>query len=171
MTAKGVRVDDVSWSGFWCQGSGAWFGGRIENFAMFMDAYSITMPTLRSALAEDDADGVFRSLTYRRDWMVFEEELCFHAITFYHPLEVMAWDMKLEVAEKEWERFCEAAKAIFRDAAAELYKQLEAEYEYLTSDETILESLITADYMEGILDDYEFHGTEEDHKGKDAIAL
>ena len=93
------------------------------------------------------------------------------APAFDHPLERAAWEMKKVAAEQEWTDFVERSIGILRGHADQLYSDLEAEYEYLTSDEQVLESLIANGSLEEQLERYESDSPEEDYEGQDAAPV
>lgn len=147
---KGISTttNDMNFSGFWSQGDGACYAGTIHSSDMkrFMDAHDLSEQyesayffaqleqlyvtinrtgshychshTMRVSLVDDFADdfgeGSLRSEVYQ----VMEKDF----VTNFDSLE------------KHIEEIC-------RGYADELYKRLEDEYDYLTSDEVVIEAL------------------------------
>jgi hypothetical protein len=93
------------------------------------------------------------------------------APAFDHPLERAAWEMKKVAAEQEWTDFVERSIGILRSHANQLYRDLETEYDYLTSDEQVLDALIANGSLEEQLERYESDSPEEDHEGQDAAPV
>lgn len=177
MMNRGFYVDSIQFSGFWSQGDGASFSGHVDHFAAFWSAHGITMPLVQEMLDQ----GHTNTLSL---WCVTERSMYVHSGTmttqdgfhlddpaFDHPLERAAWEMKKVAAEQEWTDFVARSIVIFRDHANQLYRDLETEYDYLTSDEQVLESLIANDSLEEQLERYEPDSSEEDDEGQDTAPV
>lgn len=160
MEGIGIDVDRMYFSGFWNQGDGACFDGRVTDWAKFFTACGITDPQL---LAHAEQYFYFNSKQsgryYHSNSMDFsfdlpvpdsdEDEMFLEEYSPYSGRLDDLRDVALIVAINAYtetglyDQFREA----FKDKADELYSQLEEEYEYLTSDEAILESLETNDCL------------------------
>lgn len=176
MSDVGIYVSQMHFSGFWSQGDGASFEGHISDLALFIRKHSIEAPTILSLLSEDSFDGDFK--TYVRGYYVhsgcmsFEHQQEFTGPDYNDPLLDAAANVKNGLAEEEWiELTLNRAPDIFRGYADDLYRSLEQEYEYLTSDEQVLELLISNKLLEAELEPYESDCTEEGDEGTDPDAL
>lgn len=138
---KGVQVDDIVFSGFWSQGDGAAFAGKVYVYEwmeiMKLDAqYPIAylacksdgsyvtlrrgsgynmLSNLEDHLYDSEPEGVFAGLD-EMEWRELVEEQ-FDAMS----------------VESEILTYCE-------DLAKDLYKSLRDEYDHLTSEESFIES-------------------------------
>lgn len=159
MKAIGIDVDKMYFSGFWSQGDGACFEGQVRDWELMLKSIGYTDPVLVQ-FAKDN--WVFTSTHsghyYHSNSMSFsyplegtgetEEWL----ISVYGPerddddLRNRVWAAKLMQFDFEQihNELCEA----FKSHADDLYKMLEQEHEFLTSEECILESLDANDMLE-----------------------
>lgn len=145
MGAIGVYVGAIYFSGFWSQGDGACFEGYITDWVKFLTA--LDKPETARILADlGDLGGCTEvSLAWRHSGRSYHE----HCITFIvglaidnpydemeQPLRHAAWEAihgangPLAPLEEEFIEF-------LRGKMRTLYRQLEKEYEYLTSDEEV----------------------------------
>lgn len=176
MKDLGIAVVTMYFSGFWSQGDGASFKGRIDDLALFIQKHNIEAPTILSLLSEDSIAASFRSSVSghysHSGCMSFEHELQFTGPDYDEPLLQAAATIKNDLAEKEWDKLVsDLAPGIFRGYANELYRSLEQEYEYLTSDEQVLELLISNGLLEEEVERYELDCGEEGDEGTDSDAL
>lgn len=150
MGGMGVLVikDDIHFSGFWSQGDGACFAGQVRNWHKFLTAtghlelagfYQTLPPAIH--LRWDTAgsrychEGCMQLSRLSDLWLdnPYDEES--------DPVRYTAWKHTQPEGgpfyslEKEFLEF-------LRDQARQLYRDLEAEYEYLTSDEAIDEYIL-----------------------------
>ncbi|CAB4123520.1 hypothetical protein UFOVP48_20 [uncultured Caudovirales phage] len=139
---QGVRVDNITFSGFWSQGDGAAFAGRVYVYEwMEQKGYDLTHPA--AYLASKD-DGSYVRLEIGRGnnmranydgWVYTEPSGVFIG------LEFQAWESLVEEQlddisiEAEVLSFCE-------DLAQELYTDLRDEYEHLTSEAMFIEHCV-----------------------------
>lgn len=176
MCDVGVHVCQMYFSGFWSQGDGASFTGAINDLALFIQKHNIKSPMILSLLSEDNIAASFVSQVRGRyvhsGCMNFEHGISFIGPDYDEPLLQAAAAVKNDLAEKEWDELtCNLAPGICRGYADELYRDLETEYDYLTSDEQILESLIANDHLEQALERYEPDSSEEGDEGQDAALV
>ena len=147
MSAIGVYVKTIYFSGFWSQGDGACFEGHVADWVKFLTA--LDKPDAARAMADrEDYTGV--SLAWSHSGHYYHE----HCTTFdadlaidnpydgaKQPLRRVAWeavhgiDGLLAPLEDEFVEF-------LKDKMRDLYKQLEEEHEYLTSDEVVTEDIL-----------------------------
>ena len=165
MDAIGIEVERMYFSGFWSQGDGAMFEGRVFGWEDFL-----------KSLGYEDA-----ALITHASQFVFRVS---HSGHYYHenctdfysnlPLPESADDEDFAIGYSEHERgslheavwlallngYDEASFeaefiAVFKNHMRELYNRLEAEYDDLTSDESVLASLDANDMLTDIIDELE----------------
>jgi len=138
-------VDKVYFSGFWSQGDGAMFeysgikGQLISDFLLTLD-----LSPMRKAWLNNNA-GFYGNGKQRGCYN--HEKSCSHSIS----LEVDNGDILYGSNFREWiesfdSQFEEFVIDKYESMCCDLYSTLEKEYNYLTSDEVIKESLIENDY-------------------------
>ena len=140
--ALGVRVDDIQFSGFYSQGDGVAFSGRVYVYDwMERNGLDVTHPAAYMA-CKDDGSYVAIEKSHRHNTMRTNLEA-----PLYYPdpcgifigLDEDAWEWLVSEQiddldiEDEVLSFCE-------ELAGKLYKNLEAEYESLTSEEAFIDS-------------------------------
>lgn len=152
MKEKGIETDlsCVHFSGFWSQGDGARFTGSVDVSKFFaahpdlLDSFPYHKQMLEVGGYDD-----FGITIGSNDSRYFHEYTMNVAVLYDVDLEDH-FDMDTplgEWAHKELDRGLDAETAQFqedvldlvRDYARKLYRDLEAEYEHLTSDETVIE--------------------------------
>lgn len=132
--AVGVEVDakDISFSGFWSQGDGASFTGRVVDLAKFVAA--VAPDNHRLAWLAEVPDSVFIEF-YRTSHHYSHENTCSTRTEEYFgrrrredsPLYAVL--AELEADAEAW-RYAESRR---------IYRELEAEYDALQSRENLLE--------------------------------
>lgn len=148
MEKVGIQVDKIYFSGFWSQGDGACFEGRIDRPLRFLRKhFPGKYPMLRKLIA---LGGDLKFYCSHRGHYYHENSTsfdyyCDHFENLINPDD----DLRAEVVgvmdsqlDEELVEFEEEAKEIFRDYMRGLYRDLETEYEHLTSDETVWETII-----------------------------
>lgn len=166
MDKIGIEVDKMYFSGFWSQGDGACFEGRVYSWEDFLTSLGYTCPAL-IALAET---GWRFSVKHRGNYhhenctrfdaclntldsndAVDDDDFAQTFSPYQSEIQTAAWmaliaDYKRDDLE---EQFTEA----FKDHMRALYNQLEEEYDHLTSDEEILDSLEANEELEEAIND------------------
>jgi len=136
----GVRVDSITFSGFYSQGDGAAFTGRVYVYEwMEQTGHHITHPAAYLGCKDD---GSYVSLTTGRgnNMRANLEEYANQTAPsgIFANLEQTAWEELVDEQiialriEDEVLSYCE-------DLAATLYRDLRDEYEHLTSEEMFIE--------------------------------
>lgn len=169
MDAIGIEVQRIYFSGFWSQGDGACFEGRVFSWEDFLPSLGHTDPALITLANHSHwAFGVeHKGHYYHENCTRFntclatldcndaldEEEFAQVFSPYKSEIQTAAWmaliaDYKREDLE---EQFTEAFKGHMRD----LYSRLEIEYDHLTSDESVLEALDANDMLTEIIDELE----------------
>ncbi|KGM85868.1 hypothetical protein rosmuc_04204 [Roseovarius mucosus DSM 17069] len=139
----GTRAKPCIWfSGFWSQGDGACFEGywsHAKGAAARIRDYATTDVTLHGIADRLQA-------IQRRNFYQLAAEVS-HRGRYYHE-----YSMSVDVTRDSptWQPPTEDAEEVvteaLRDLARWLYRQLEAEYDHLTSDEAIEEGIIVNEY-------------------------
>lgn len=139
MSDIGFEVYDVHWTGFWMQGSGASFSGCVDDFQRFSAAVGVELTMTENAY--------FKVYERHTHCMYSDDDLFFADPKYEHPLKQAAWLQACKQATASWEEFTERALKLCNDKAYDFYRRLEAEYEYQTSDEQVLETLYDNEHI------------------------
>lgn len=155
-TMLGIELDkgEPSFSGFWSQGDGASWTGRYRACGTYQPTYDLAPVKIREYAPKDE------------ELHRIADELCMLARIYYpayatvrrhdsrysHEMtmcvsEIEPYD-EAEFAEEVTEALEEALLELFRDLACWLYKSLESEHDYLTSDEAVAETLEANEIVE-----------------------
>jgi hypothetical protein len=155
MQEVGIEVERMFFSGFWNQGDGACFEGRVDDIKLFLDRNFAPSdyPLIRKLVAAGGHVYVECGHTgyyYHENSTAFSIgadsfATCLETPTETHEQVINALDFALST---EMMRFEEDAIEIFRNFMRKLYRELEQEYDYLTSDEAVKESIIANDLTE-----------------------
>jgi len=148
MAETGIGVGKIHFTGFWSQGDGACFVGRMDDPIRFLDTYKWELPTLRQLL-HLGGELRFRIYHYGR----YYHENCARSDFDYdwftdvmpsedHGLE---WDVACLLDEKlkhELDDFEDEVMNVLRQDMRELYCDLRKEYDRLTSDEAVWDTMV-----------------------------
>ena len=151
MEAKHIEVKDMNFSGFWSQGDGASFTGHVVDNKAFLQAHDISeddYPAIHRLLAYDGGFSI--DITRNSSRYVHENTVSAEIVAadgFVHILPsddfrdhiISQWDEELML---EYDRLQKEVTGIIRDYCRQLYKSLEDEYDYLTSDEVVWEAIV-----------------------------
>lgn len=150
MTAIGIDVDNIYFSGFWSQGDGACFEGRIEDWGKYLAHLGYDDPILITAAEDNWTYYWSHSGHYYHHKSVSYDEGLFsvenpHTSGYYGGVDIpddeqfrgAVW----EAAMSKYDVLALDAqiREDLEDHMKDLYRQLEQEYDYLTSDEAIIE--------------------------------
>lgn len=141
-SGRSTSVPEIYFSGFGCRGDNAWFFGHVSNWPKFLLALGRPTWARWAETCAWDARSMREGTRY--------------SVVDYHieppenphdeeddPLRFHAWQVANNPpSESEIDDFITAVLDKFRDLCQELYKTLEAEYEYLTADEQIVDWLL-----------------------------
>lgn len=140
--SKGIHVEakEIYFSGFWNQGDGATFSGFVNKKGIHklvdMKYYPMT-----AKLIEEDGSVYFGWVSSGHGFNTPSIESTmdkFEAVIGDdHPL-VEVWD---EALDGEYEMLCEFVQEEVNELCRYLYGKLREEYEYLSSDEAVWESI------------------------------
>jgi len=155
MSEQGILVTDIYFSGFCSQGDGACFEGWIENTPLFLEKHCKPdeYPLIRKLLASGGTCSInseHRGHYYHENCTTFDviADQLWRVLpmpTEFHEQIVEEWDKMLEYELQDFEK---ESVEIFKRYMRELYRELEQEYDYLTSDEAVKESIIANDLTE-----------------------
>lgn len=155
LSRMGVDVDDISFSGFWSQGDGASFTGRIHTAKYLKRFMRIHGMRERYRTIYTLADHLDMWVSITRGSSHYAHE---NTVTADADLEEPHWidsdteDLRealvLELyneAMLHWRDFDKDVEETLRGYMHDIYRNLEREYDYLTSDEVVAEAIITND--------------------------
>lgn len=152
MTAIGIDVDEMYFSGFCSQGDGACFEGRVDDWGLFLQSLGYTDNVLIQHATDYFSFSVVQSgHYYHENCTRFTADLCTpdsatdeDFAVRYGPypaddIRTKAWVALLNGYDstKLEDEFEEA----FKDHMRQLYEDLEAEHDHLTSDDVVWGSL------------------------------
>lgn len=153
----GVEVEKIYFSGFWSQGDGACFEGYISDTVKFLDTCCKPLPdgtdeypTIRLVVA----NGGRVRLTVRQYGHYYHENCTSFSMDVDYPSNVIATptdfhelivEQQDKMFESEVNSFEKEATEMFKTFMRNLYRELEQEYDHLTSDEAVAETVIAND--------------------------
>lgn len=148
MREVGIDVGRIYFSGFCSQGDGACFEGRFDNLRTYLNHHHKDQyPFIRKLLEHGGnvyIESKHRGPYYHEGCTAFSiecSEIFFHLVecpTEFHAKIADIWDDKLERELCDFERdVIEQWRTYMQD----LYRKLETEYDYLTSDEAVWEAI------------------------------
>jgi len=168
MLEKGIKVNQIYFSGFSNQGDGACFKGHIQNIELFFRANELDKeyPLLFEAHKAEFADAeVHLSVSvstrgrYCHDNTMYisseDIEVRNYVDKDENPLRYAAIEIYVDEFNSRAQEFSDRCLEIFRAHARTLYRQLNDEHDYLTSDEHVLESLISNEMLEQKIERFE----------------
>lgn len=162
----GIAVDNVYFSGFWSQGDGACFEGKVENWGKFLASLGYSDLTLVNHADEWWGLSVTHSGHYYHQYCtsfntdlrlpagVDDEEYAADHFSCEPDSVEAAVQLTLLSQHDTASLEREFIKA-FRGHMAELYKRLEREHEHLTSDDAVLDTLEANELLEASINELE----------------
>lgn len=157
MADVGIDVEEIYFTGFYTRSDGACFKGSVDNWEKFLTSIGYTDPILIEHFSEHAIFKVRHSgRCYHENCTEFDYELPLplseddeHFVYLYGCGEELRDSVMLSVLSGyDPEVLKEEFVEVFKNHMRDLYQMLEKEYEYLTSDEAVLEAL----EVNGILD-------------------
>lgn len=148
----GIEVEKMYFSGFWSQGDGACFEGYVENWERFLAKCGYEDPILLWHAKEwFKFSCKHRGFYYHSNSVDFttdlpvpehdEDQQFIYVYTNFDPDDLRASAALVVLNQYEEYKLYDEFKSMFQKQMDELYDMLEAEYEYLTSDEAVAETL------------------------------
>jgi hypothetical protein len=152
MKQKHIEVQDMRFSGFCSQGDGASFTGYIDDNKAFFEDHGLTetYPYMMKLLShgggfslciERSSSRYVHENTVSAELSYCDNFSCSCVLRVDDPLReavVKLWD---EALQREYDTICDTVTDIIRGYCRDLYRKLEEEYDYLTSDEAIWEAI------------------------------
>jgi hypothetical protein len=148
MLKKGIHAEDMNYQGFYSQGDGSSFTGRIDMSAFlkvhgleehFMGAaYFASIGELPARLIRSGRFPHEGSIQLDMDcdgWNNYTEDDLRHA----------TYDTLYEILQGDWKELEEDILEISRGYMKDLYRQLQEGYEALTSDEAVWDTIVAND--------------------------
>lgn len=168
MDAIGIEVEKMYFSGFWSQGDGACFDGRVYNWAKFLESAGYTCPALISLA---DQAWVFRveqrGHYYHENCTSFSYDMASPDDYYESEMDdfVQAYSpYKTDIQNAaflailqgyDYNLLYDEFEEVFKGHMRDLYSRLKADYDALTSDESVLEALHANDMLDEIIDQLE----------------
>ena len=150
MPSRGFNATKIYYSGFWSQGDGAMFvyhGIKNDLLKEFVDNILIGTEHLSPMRKQWILNNVSISAVGVHRGYYNHEKSCSHSIYWEVDNGDLHWDTNfykwLESFGDDFEAFITDK---YEDICQDLYRTLEKEYEYFTSDEQIIEALRCNDY-------------------------
>lgn len=165
MAKVGICVEQMYFSGFWDQGDGACFEGYIEDWELFLKSVGYSDPLLIAHFKENARYKVEHfGRYYHENCTSFTAEL---------PLPTDAYETEenflrnygtrdevrdavliAALSQYSGDDLDALFEETFKDHMRDLYRSLEEEYDHLTSDEAVLESLEANDQLDDLIAEY-----------------
>jgi hypothetical protein len=150
MDTKGIHVEDINFSGFWSQGDGASFTGAVfvGQFAKFMEVHDLCERYPAAKFFADQSElrlDMFRNTSHYCHENTINVVL--HDITgnpyddFTPRWEI--YDTMQTLLDSEYAALELDCEEIVKGYMQELYSRLQKEYEYLTSEEVVWETIVS----------------------------
>jgi len=174
MDAIGIEVDDSYFSGFSSQGDGACFEGRVSNWAKFLESVDYTCPALIALAEQAWSFGVkHRGHYYHENCTSFTSDMACPSDYCYSELDEFIdahSPYKTDIQNAaflailqgyDYDKLHDEFEEEFKRHMRDLYNRLEAEYDHLTTDEAILDSLEANDRLEDAINSITEESEEE----------
>ena len=151
MDEKGITVDEIYYSGFWCQGDGACFEGSISDWEKFFAA--TCKPEDFQAIRNCKADNMFVNFSSKHSGHYYHSNSVDYDFDHEDPRNLIDYDpddlryhvqkvlLDIPSLEKDLEALYQHCADTFKTFMDELYKDLEKEWDHQNSDEAIAEGL------------------------------
>lgn len=157
----------IFFSGFWSQGDGACFEGHVDDWTTFIKtAFPNDTEEYTPLWTESEAGSP--SLYWTHSGRYYHEQSCtFHSDfdigngydSDEQPLRYAVRQAIVEYAEILAEKMFEEAEEFIKGKMKELYKALEEEHDYLTSDDAVLDAI--EDRLDELIDEHEADTADE----------
>lgn len=168
MDAIGVYVDKIHFSGFWSQGDGACFDGKVHDWPLFLTTLGYSDAALIYAAENFDWDFTskhshylyshHKSVSYDGELNLPDDVDDYYFADRYlewGPDDIRTATMMTNLSNYNARALQEEFMTVFENHMIDLYKQLGEEYDYLTSDESVLDSLDSNDRLEDAMEELE----------------
>lgn len=165
MAKVGICVEEMYFSGFWNQGDGACFEGYVEDWELFLKSVGYSDPLLIAHFKENARYKVKHfGRYYHENCTLFTAEFPLPTNAyeteenFLHNYgtrdEVRDAVLIAVLSQYNGDDLKALFEETFKDHMRDLYRRLEEEYDYLTSDEAVLESLEASGTLDELINEY-----------------
>jgi hypothetical protein len=156
MKQVGIHVDKIYFSGFWSQGDGACFSGKMSNTLTYLDRHHLGQYPMLRKLLEHDGEVYVSCKQSGRYYHENSTEFWADSDTLtgmvdqptdFHEAVVEEWQRLLGVELDDFEK---DVTEQWRTYMQQLYRKLEEEYDYLTSDDGVWDTLVANELVEDL---------------------
>lgn len=159
MKQVGIQVDKIYFSGFWSQGDGACFVGSLDNALTYLNHHHADQfPMLRKLI---EMGGAVRATSEHRGRYYHSSSVsinaeceefwqCANPKSELQEAVIQRWD---GMVDKEIVDFEAALAEQWRTYMDDLYRKLEEEHDYLTSDDAVWDTLEANELIEEVDDE------------------
>jgi hypothetical protein len=150
MIQKGIDAEDMNYSGFWSQGDGASFIGKI-NMDVFLKMHNLEAEYPGAAyfarINELPARLVRPRLSRYSHENTIELDMDWDGYNNFENDDIRGdvYEALYESLQDEWQNLETDILDICRGYMRDLYRKLEKEYDYLTSDSAVWETIVAND--------------------------
>lgn len=155
LARMGVEVDEINFSGFWSQGDGACFTGQVSSkqIKRFMRIHGMR-DRYRSIYTLADHVSIWVAINRNSNRHYSHSNCVTPEAEMEYPSwidaesddirDAVVWELYQDT-ELWWKDFDKECVEVLRGYMDDIYRDLEKEYDYLTSDEVVAEAIITND--------------------------
>jgi len=157
MAAIGIRVDTMYFSGFASQGDGACFEGVVDDWTLLLPAIGYYNDLLIRTAAEFWSHKSVHSGPYHHEYSVrFDSEvfnphvehvMWSHDANDHDGVPLLSAAARAVLGTFDYDEIETELRDVFRDKMRDLYRRLEREYDWLTSDGVVWETLMANDMI------------------------
>jgi hypothetical protein len=168
MQATGIDVDKMYFSGFYSQGDGACFEGRVDDWPKFLESVGYTCPALITLAEQAWSFRVeHRGHYYHENCTSFTSDMVspddytddvlgdFVDENSPYKTDIQNAAFVAILKGYNYDKLHDEFEQEFKSHMRDLYNRLEVEYDALTSDESVLEALHANDMLDEIIDELE----------------
>jgi len=151
MIKKGIDANEMNYSGFCSQGDGASFTGKID-MSVFLKAHDLEhkyQGAVHFASIDELPARLVRSGRYPHEGSITLDMDC-EGWNNYNEDDIRyaTYDTLYGILQDEWKELEEDVLKICQGYMQDLYRRLEAEYEFLTSKEAIWDTIVANELHE-----------------------
>lgn len=150
MLEKGITVDQINFSGFYSQGDGACFTGTVD-MRVFLKIHDLEQDFMGATFFAGQRE-LYASITRTHSSHYSHEyttQIELHEDTYNNfdedDLRCQVYGEMAGLLNEEWARLEETVTKICRSYMRDLYRRLRDEFEALTTDEAIWETIVAND--------------------------
>lgn len=168
MQATGIDVDKMYFSGFYSQGDGACFEGRVDDWPKFLESVGYACPALITLAEQAWSFRVEHRGHYHHENCTsftsdmvspddYTDDVLGDFVDENSPYKTDIQNAAFVAILKgyDYDKLHDEFEEEFKSHMRDLYNRLEVEYDSLTSDESVLEALHANDMLDEIIDELE----------------